>query len=458
MKRIFRLRGLLLGAVCVFGLSTVHAQYLRTSYFMEGAYNRLQLNPALVPSRGFVGIPGLGNVNAALSSNSLGTQDIIDCIGSTDYFFNNDNLYSKLKDINELNATASVDIINFGFVRGKGFWSFNVGVRADANASIHKSMFDYLRKINRDDFSWSNANIDIQNEELKINTYTEVGVGYARQLNKKLTVGGKVKILLGMGNMNLKVNKLSLQSNIPDYYDPNASMGDISASIQSDAVLEGNMRGLELTESTGYDGNKSYVDGLEVNSFGVGGYGAGIDLGASYQLTKDLTLSAAVIDLGFISWSKGSSVIAKAETDAVYDETNYQDFLYRAETSDVIDFNLIGLEIGDEKKARTTRLCPTLVLGGEYAFLNDKLSAGVLSTTRFGLLKTTTELTLSANYRPNTLIGLSASYSMIQSAGKSFGLAFKLGPFLLGTDYMYLGDNSKSVNAFIGISVPLAKL
>ena len=263
-----------------------------------------------------------------------------------------------------------------------------------------------------------------------------------------------------MGNMNMEVNNLSLQSNIniPDYYDPNMPVEDIRATIKSDAVLEGNMRGLDLTETTSLDGSKTYVDGLEVNTFGVGGYGAGIDLGASYQLTKNLMLSAAVIDLGFISWSKSSSVIATAQAEEVYDETNYQEFLNRAESGDVLDFDLMGLEVGDEQKARTTRLCPTLVIGGEYAFLNNKLSAGVLSTTRFGLLKTTTELTLSANYRPNTLIGLSASYSMIQSAGKSFGLAFKLGPLMLGTDYMYLGENSKSVNAFIGISVPLAKL
>lgn len=449
---------MLLAIVCGFSIFSVHGQYLRTSYFMDGAYNRLQLNPALVPSRGFVGIPGLGSINAAVSSNSLGTQDIINCFDSDGNFYNDDSFYNKLKDVNDLNIGAAVDVINFGFARGKGFWSFNVGVRADVNASVHKSMFDYLREIDRDDFSWSNADIDIRDEKVKINAYTEVGVGYARPLTKKLTVGARVKVLLGMGNMNMEVNNLSLQSNIPDYYDPNIPVEDIRATIKSDAVLEGNMRGLDLTETTSLDGTKTYVDGLEVNSFGVGGYGAGIDLGASYQLTKNLMLSAAVIDLGFISWSKSSSVIATAQAEEVYDETNYQEFLNRAESSDVLDFDLMGLEVGDEQKARTTRLCPTLVIGGEYAFLNNKLSAGVLSTTRFGLLKTTTELTLSANYRPNTLIGLSASYSMIQSAGKSFGLAFKLGPLMLGTDYMYLGENSKSVNAFIGISVPLAKL
>jgi hypothetical protein len=67
------------------------------------------------------------------------------------------------------------------------------------------------------------------------------------------------------------------------------------------------------------------------------------------------------------------------------------------------------------------------------------------------------ELTLSANIRPRNWFNLAASYSIIQSAGKSFGLAMKLGPLFVGTDYMFLGSNTKSVNAFLGISFPLGK-
>ena len=40
------------GGLCFVG--GVHAQYLRTSYFIEGSSARLQLNPALQPTRGFV--------------------------------------------------------------------------------------------------------------------------------------------------------------------------------------------------------------------------------------------------------------------------------------------------------------------------------------------------------------------------------------------------------------------
>ena len=68
-----------------------------------------------------------------------------------------------------------------------------------------------------------------------------------------------------------------------------------------------------------------------------------------------------------------------------------------------------------------------------------------------------TELTLSANYRPKEWLNATVSYSAIQSLGKSFGVGLKLGPVFVGTDYMFLGKNSNSVNAFVGISVPLGK-
>ena len=53
------------------------------------------------------------------------------------------------------------------------------------------------------------------------------------------------------------------------------------------------------------------------------------------------------------------------------------------------------------------------------------------------------------------MVNVALSYSAIQSAGKSFGLGLKLGPLFVGTDYMFLGKNSNSVNGFVGVSIPL---
>ena len=194
----------------------------------------------------------------------------------------------------------------------------------------------------------------------------------------------------------------------------------------------------------------------------------------------NLTVSASILDLGFISWSKSSTKIASANPEPIdlkgstyagmidpahpqssvtgalnqlqSDAENYMDLVTQG---DVLNYDMLQLEVSDAKESRKSRLASTLVLGAEYGFFNNKLAVGVLSTTRFVQPDALTELTFSANYRPKSWFNVALSYSAIQSAGKSFGLGLKLGPLFVGTDYMFLGKNSNSVNGFVGVSIPL---
>ena len=156
------MRKLILLGICISFLlpTAMQAQYLRSSYFMEGSSTRIQLNPALQPKRGYVNLPGIGSVNAEVATNSLGIQDVIDVFDSDGEFYNNDKFYNRLKGMNEVNISANTDVISFGFYKGKGFWSFNVGARADVDATIPKPMFDYLRATDADNFSWSGESFD----------------------------------------------------------------------------------------------------------------------------------------------------------------------------------------------------------------------------------------------------------------------------------------------------------
>lgn len=459
---------------------SANAQFLRTSYFMEGTHYRQQLNPALTPTKGYFNLPVIGAFNVAANSNSLGTQDIIDIIDNGDDFYNNQAFMDRLSNENRLNVNLNTDILSFGWYKGKNFWSFNVGARVDIGAQIPKTMFDFLHDIDRDGFSWNNSAFNIGKEELNINAYTEIGVGYARAINDRLTIGGKVKVLLGMGNLNLKVNSISLDANLPEdiaNIDPNnlSQLRNYHAKLNVDAHLESSFKGMDLTENTSDPNPRNhYIDDFDFNGFGIAGYGGAIDLGASYKVLDNLTVSAAILDLGLIKWSAGSTNIANAAGNINYDGKDYvdesgnvisgknpqelidgaNDFLNRVEKGDVLNYDMLQLQ-KEESKSRTTSLHSTIVFGAEYTLLNNWLAVGALSTTRFAKPKTQTELTLSANIRPKSWFNAAISYSMIQSAGKSFGLAVKVGPLFVGTDYMFFGKNTKSVNGFLGISIPL---
>lgn len=452
MKRIAYLRVLVIAAVLGLAMP-MSAQFLRTGYFMDGS-NRMQLNPANLPSRGYLDVPALGTLNVGAYTNSLGLNDLINTFDSDGDFWDNPDFYNKLKVANNLGVSLSTDIISFGFYRGKNFWSANVGVRLDVEAGIPKNMFKYLRESpdDMDDLSgWNGRKDRISDLNLGLNAFTEVGVGYARIVNDRLTVGGKFNVLLGVGNLDMNINNIQITSN--ELYDNYGNINyDAEATIDVDASLEANMKGLELT--TDQDG---VIDGVEMNGFGIGGYGVGIDLGATYRLLDNLTVSAAVTDLGFISWSKGSSTVVEGDNTQTYNGNNVGEFLDRVDGGEVIDFDMFGLQKGNVQKKRSTRLPTTLTVGAEYGFWKNRFSVGALSTTRWGMYRTLSELTLSANFRPARAIGLSASYSMLQSAGKTFGAAVKLGPLTIGTDYLFLGKNTRSVNVFMGISMGLGK-
>lgn len=452
-----------------------NAQFLRTSYFMEGTHYRMQLNPALTPTKGYFNLPAIGSFNVAASSNSLGTQDIIDIIDNGDDFYNSQDFMNRLSNENRLNVNLNTDVLSFGWYKGQNFWSFNVGARVDIGAQIPKSMFSFLNTMDQENFNWNNAAFNIGKEELNINAYTEVGIGFARPINSRLTVGGKVKLLLGMGNLSLKVNNIDIDANLPtdisNIHDIN-QLRNYHAKMKVDARLESSFKGMDLTENTSDpDPRNHYIDDFDFNGFGIAGYGGAIDLGASYKILNNLTVSAAILDLGFIQWSKGSTNIATANGNMNYDGNDYeqnadglmkfqqdaQDFLGRVESGDVLNYDMLQLQKEEVSESRTTSLHSTMVLGAEYALLNNWLVLGALSTTRFAKPKTQTELTLSANIRPKSWFNAAISYSMIQSAGKSFGLAVKVGPLFVGTDYMFFGKNTKTVNGFLGISVPLSK-
>ena len=94
---------------------------MRTSYFMEGTHYRQQLNPALIPIKGYFNFPVIGSLNATVGSTSLGYQDIIDIIDDGDNFYSNPKFMDRLKDNNRLNVNLNTDILSFGWYKAVSY-------------------------------------------------------------------------------------------------------------------------------------------------------------------------------------------------------------------------------------------------------------------------------------------------------------------------------------------------
>lgn len=456
---------LLLGGMMMLG-EAAQAQYLRSSYFMEGTSARLQLNPGLQPTKGYFNVPIIGSFNMSASSNVLGTSDIIDLMDSGSDLYSNDKLFDRLKADNRLNVNLNTDILSFGWYRGKGFWSVNVGLRADFGAALAKDMFSMMRTMNGfalEDVAGTNQSYSLSNQTLNMKAYAEIGLGYSRRITEKLTVGGRVKVLLGLARAEMNINQFDLNLDVPNpqyaNYADYESRGELSPSDWYGSHYDYSANGNVITTLKGggmtFD-NDGMIDNfdLDAGDLGIAGSGFGIDLGASYKVWDNLTVSASILDLGFLKWKESETTVATVSGEAheTIDASNYDRYI----GGDFLSFERFDFEEGSPEKVKTkTRLYSTLLLAGEYGLLNNKLSVGAMYTARFAEPKTLNELTFLATFRPKNWLNAAISYSPIQASGKSIGLTVKLGPLFVGTDYMFFGGNSKSVNGFLGISFPL---
>lgn len=435
MKKLLSVLGFAVLLACIPVLG--YAQYLRNSYFMEGSVASMALNPSLTPVKGYVNLPVVGSVGLEVSSNSLGAQDVFEIMSDGGTFYANDKFMKLLKDENTMGLRLNSNLASFGYHTQSAFLSFGVSVRANVDAVIPRSMFQYAYDLEYGSFTGLKK-YSVLNERLNVNTYTELSFGYARQLGDKLSIGGKAKMLLGYANIDLNVKKLDIQTykldNVADNIYPYCN-------IETDVELALSGKGIELEK----DAN-GCIDDVKLGKFGIGGYGAAVDFGIEYKVADQISLYASVVDLGFISWGKSSS--------EVYTSNNTVQ-KYEMPDADILDFETLALKDG-VKKARTVKLAPTVTAGGEYSFLNDKLSLGILSVTTFGEYETCSELMAVATCCPTTLFNISASYSVFRGTD-TFGLALKLGPLMVGTDYISLSDNSRLVNAYFGLSIPLGR-
>lgn len=466
-----RFNRLVLMAVFAVMAMTGYAQLLRTTYFMESAHYRMQLNPAMTPSRGYVHLPAVSNIGASYMSDGIGIADVIDIVKNSDDadYFVSDAFMNRLKDNNHAVANAGTDIFAAGWWHGKSFMSFNIGVKVDGGIMAPKALFSFMRDMRgMSTIDYSNYERSIGNEELNVTAYTEIGFGYTRQVNDRLSVGGRIKGLLGLGNAKLKVNRAIVKTNLENL-DPNYNWtygdptevwnADGTASIDVDADLECSIEGLDLLTN-----GKDYIDDLKfkTSKMGVAGAGAALDFGVAYRVAGGLTLSAALTDLGFIRWSKGCTTVAHSNTQDLYFDSEEEGDLMRfadiVNNSQPLNGDLLRLHIDEQAaKARTTNLASNIVAGVEYAVNQDKLKVGALFTHRNASLKAQDELTFSVALHPSSLVDFAVSYSPVCCGGQSIGLALKAGPLFIGTDYIYTGKDTKCCNALFGLSIPLGK-
>ena len=446
-------------------------QRLESGYFVDTYNYRHQLNPAFASSRSYFSILGLGNTSLTLQGN-VGVSNFLypyrDGMATT--FMNSsvsaEQFLSGLKKNNKLGADFSLPVVSVGqFGRKGGFTTVEFNIRNNASVNLPYELFDFMKNIG------ARQTYDISNIAVRTQAYAELALGHAHKITDRLNVGAKVKFLVGLANADARIDNMHVSMN-ENSWDVTAS-GSINASFPG---LKMATKGETGTATDPSENNEVDFDALgdgfdEINSakdiFSSMGYGVAFDLGASYEfdsgLLEGLSLSASVLDLGFISWGKAVSATTGSNswTFDGFDDISFES----GENSLSEQINSLGDSFSDllkferqgESKGKSGMLACTVNVGAEYEMpFYRNLSVGVLSSTRIAGPYSHSEGRLSVNVEPTDWFGFSTSYG-ISTFGSTWGavasFSFPGIGLFIGTDTIPL--RLARINS---VSVPYGKL
>lgn len=457
MKKIYLIIALVLTSV------TMSAQNLRTGYFLDGYSYRYQFNPAFQGDRGFISMPVFGRIGFG-AETSLAIKDILypTSSGTLGTFLHpdvSDNLVLKnLGKRTMVNTNIDLNLFALGFRVKKTYHTLDMSLRANADMTLPGDIFRFMKVGGSD----GNTMYDFANLGLSSDMYAQVAYGFSRRFLDTFNVGIRVKALMGLASARTDIGNLSLKLD-KDQWMVHAAGSATFSSIPA-MMIAGNEDVDIINEMM------SMMKSPNI--------GFAADLGVSVDLFKYLTLSASIIDLGFIGWNNVGIYRLKNEPWV------YEGFDISATPGESADMNeqlnakleelgaLFNFsEITPETKAKyRQKLSMTLHVGVEARLpFYERLSAGLLATHKVNGPHSWTEGRFSVNWALLRWFSLAANYA-VSDFGQSYGGAVNLHPkgfsIFLGTDSFrpftsfsttMVPLNDLNTNVVFGLNFPFGK-
>lgn len=430
-------KSIILGAVCAAVPMSAMSQTTRSGYFLEDYTYRFELNPAYGNSRNFIAMPALGNVNANLNG-TLGVSDVLYNVDGRTTTFLNPNISAEealgnIGDKPRVGADVKLTLLAAGFKAWGGYNTLTINAHASTDIHLPKSVFSLLKE------GVANKTYDISDISAFATAYAEIALGHSHKINDKWRVGGTLKFLVGGGYVDVALNKAQL------------ALGQDDWSIVANGDIEANVKGLKYKTKENDRTHHRYVSGAEVDGTGINGFGVAVDLGATYQPSRDWTVSAAIIDLGFIGWN--NNMLASTNGDKSFNTDRYtfnvddtQGNSFSKEWDKIRDdiSSIYELEDMGDTGGKTRMLGATMNVGVEYTLpVYRKLSFGLLNTTRIQGCYSWTDFRLSANVSPVKCFNA--------------GVNMTAGTYGVGLGWL-LNFHTKGFNLFLGMDRTPGKL
>lgn len=427
-------------------------------YYMNIPQNHL-MNPALRPSNSvYIGLPAISGIDLNTNNNFVNFSDVFikgqpkdSIISILNPGYNVDKFLAKIKDRNFMESESTIQLLGIGFSVGRdGYVFFDINDRFDGNIVLPGDLFKLALKGNE---VFAGSTIDLSSLRADMKYYREFGLGYSRNITDRLRVGIKGKLLFGIASA--AINNKSLGITVNNDY---SHVLDANVDINVSGPVNVYMDSKHNIDSVVFDDSR-FKTSSGVRDFisGKGNTGLGLDIGATYDLTDKIILSAAITDLGFIRWKKDVTRLS-TNNQFTFDGLDLVDYFNGTMTIDEISQNMIdslknAFVLTKSKAAFTTFLPFGISLGGSYN-ITSKFSLGFLSYTRIISKQIREAMTLSANINLSNALSASIGYTAANHQYDNLGaaLAFRAGiaQFYLVSDRIpVMWDKLKNNNSTV---------
>jgi hypothetical protein len=272
-------------------------------YLLRETPQSIALNPAnSLQCNAYFGIPALSAFQYNFASSSFAYSDFIHQgtgTKSDSLIFDYQGISSQVKKNNFVNNYLSLVWFDMGIRHKKSYFSFTIKSTASFNLFYTRDLIDVISG------NWNSQtdqalSFQLANNKPELLAYTAFSGNMSKEINKQLRIGIRVSYLKGA--MLLKAQKSDFEITTTE--------NPLAITFAPDYIINASFPMTFNTDSLGKINNIKPVFASPLQNFLLNkNRGASVDLGIIYQLNKQLSLSASVLDLGFIYWKSNSRVL-----------------------------------------------------------------------------------------------------------------------------------------------------
>ncbi|OFX76497.1 MAG: hypothetical protein A2X12_02945 [Bacteroidetes bacterium GWE2_29_8] len=426
--------------VIVFALFGIisFAQNNLSMYYMEKIPQSRYSNPGMIsPYRYYFSFPMLSSINVSFS-NSFKMTDVIKHRSIDDSLYIDKSFIDKLKDNNFASVEYKHELISFGFKIKSNYFSFNVNENVGLRFNYAKDLFNLILNGNTPSI---NNEFNLDGMGLNFIHYREYGLGYAREINDKLSVGAKLKYLYGGMNIYTEQSDISFTTDEEAYYLNMQAKYKINTSIPEE---------FDFADYMFKNKNKGFA----------------FDIGANYKINDKFSVSGSLIDFGSIKWKSNVYNYESTGENVQFSGLDFNDLFSKDPTADNFGELLDSLQnsfIAEETENSYRSPLPKKIFIGTAYALTEKINLGFLYRNEIVNKKSNSAIAFSYNQELGKVFSFTGSYSIFNRTYTNIGLGFALNlggfQFYAMTDNVFGIDilNSRNANVIFGFNFAFHK-